>query len=120
MSNNIHDTNVELIREQVNNLIDECESILKNGEPLSNYENLFSEKYKHLISTSTTLYKFICKQMQQNFTNFNKVAFQQRLDMMLNAILNIQNSKISQYDASVMIGEKLAHDYIPQCREPNN
>ena len=44
----------------------------------------------------------------------------ERLDMMLNAILNIQSSKISQYDASVMIGEKLAHDYIPQCREPNN
>ena len=46
MSNNIHDTNVELIREQVNNLIDECESILKNGETLSNYENLALLNYK--------------------------------------------------------------------------
>lgn len=120
MSNNIHDTNVELIRDQVNNLIDECENLLKNGEKLSNYENHFSNKYKHLINTSNTLYKFICTQMQQNFINFDRDALQERLDMMLNAILNIQNSKISQYDASVMIGEKLAQDYIPQCREPNN
>ena len=117
MSNNIHDTNVELIRKQVKDLIDECESILNNGETLSNYENLFSDKYKHLISTSTTLYKFICTQIQQNFRNFNKISFQQRVDMMLNAILNIQSSNISQYDASVMIGEKLARDYIPQGRD---
>lgn len=114
MSNNIHDTNVELIREQVNNLIDECESILKNGEALSNYENNFSIKYKDLISTSNTLYTFT---LQQDFKNFDRDAFQQRLDMMLNVILNIQSSKISQYDASVIIGEKLARDYIPQCRE---
>jgi DNA polymerase III gamma/tau subunit len=120
MSNNIHDTDVELIRKQVDDLIDECENLLKNGESLSNYETSFSNKYKHLITTSNTLYKFICTQMQQNFRNFNRVALQQRLDMMLNAILNIQNSKISQYDASVMIGEKLAKDYIPQCREPDN
>jgi len=117
MSNNIHDTNVELIREQVKNLIDECESILKNGETLSNYENHFSIKYEHLINTSNTLYTFICTQLQQNFRNFDRDALQQRLDMMLNVILNIQSSKISQYDASVIIGEKLARDYIPQCRE---
>jgi hypothetical protein len=110
MSNNIHDTNVELIREQVNNLIDECESILKNGEALSNYENHFSIKYKDLISTSNTLYTFT---LQQDFKNYDRDAFQQRL----NVILNIQSSKISQYDASVTIGEKLARDYIPQCRE---
>lgn len=120
MSNNIHDTNVQVIRQQVNDLIDECESILANGEKLSDYESIFADKYSCLIKTSNTLYKFICNQMQSTFKTFNRSVLQQRLDMMLNAILNIQNSQISQYDASVMIGEKLAQDYIPQCRESDN
>lgn len=115
MSNNIHDTNVDLIRKQVNDLIEESRHILKNGEQISDYENQFSFTYKYLINTSKTLYKYICNQMQ-NYNNkqFDEDAFKQKLDMMLNAILNIQKSNITQYDASVMIGEKLASDYIPQ------
>jgi hypothetical protein len=120
MSNNIYDTNVDVIRQQVSDLIDECEHILKNGDALSNYETQFSDKYKPLIDTSKTLYNFICTQMKQTFRTFDKIAFQQRLNMMLNAILNIQQAKMSQHDASIMIGEKLAQDYIPQCRDSNN
>lgn len=116
MSNNIHDTNVDLIRKQVNDLIEESSRILKNGEQISDYENQFAFNYKYLISTSNTLYKYICNQMK-NYNNkrFDQEAFRQKLDMMLNAILNIQKSNITQHDASIMIGEKLASDYIPQC-----
>ena len=115
MSGNIHDTKVDLIHTQVNNLIKDLDKILKNGENTSDYENDFIINYKYLIDTSNTLYKYICSQMIQHYNdkNFDQGKFKERLNLMLNAILNIQKSNMTQHEASVIIGEKLASDYIP-------
>ena len=115
MSGNIHDTKVDLIHKQVNDLIKDLDKILKNGEKTSNYENDFIIKYKYLIDTSNTLYKYICSQMNSHYKddNFNQDKFKERLNLMLNAILNIQKSNITQHEASVILGEKLASEYIP-------
>lgn len=115
MSGNIHDTKVDLINKQVNDLIKDLDKILKNGENTSSYENDFIIKYKYLIDTSNTLYKYICSQMNHHYNdaNFDQNKFKERLNLMLNAILDIQKSNMTQHEASVIVGEKLASEYIP-------
>jgi hypothetical protein len=107
MSNNIHDTNVDKIKNQVYDLITD----IKNGE--TNTEFLES-KYTYLHLTSKTLFNFVCKEVKK--PTFNKRQFDKNLEQMLNNIISIQTSKLSQNDASENIGKLLAKQFIPQYK----
>jgi len=37
--------------------------------------------------------------------------------MMLNLVFKIQKSEISQYDASVVVGQSIGEQYIPQLQK---
>lgn len=105
MSGNIHDTNINIIKKEVYDLIYDLEN-----------NNDIVGKYNYLTSTSKTLYEYIIK-------NYNKQlneSFINNLEMMLNGIEKIQksrNTEKEQHDQSVLIGEKLASQYIPQLKK---
>jgi hypothetical protein len=105
MSGNIHDTNINIIKKEVYDLIHDLEN-----------NNDIIGKYNYLTSTSKTLYEYIIK-------NYNKQineSFINNLEMMLNGIEKIQksrNTEKEQHDQSVLIGEKLASQYIPQLKK---
>jgi hypothetical protein len=105
MSGNIHDTNINIIKKEVYDLIYDLEN-----------NNDIIGKYNYLTSTSKTLYEYIIK-------NYNKQineSFINNLEMMLNGIEKIQksrNTEKEQHDQSVLIGEKLASQYIPQLKK---
>lgn len=107
MSNNIHDTKVDKIKNEVSNIIND----ITNGE--KDIEKL-ETKYNYLYSTSKTLFNFICKQVKK--PEFNKEQFNTNLEQMLNHILKIQREEISQNDASENIGKLLAKQFIPQYK----
>jgi hypothetical protein len=116
MSGNINDTDVDLIKQDINSLLKELENIKTKGDETPN-DHLYrlEKKYKNLKKTSSKLFDFTIKEFQK--PNFNKEQFLKTLNMMLDSILNIQNSKISQYDASVKIGTSLANHYIPHLKK---
>lgn len=115
MSGNIKDTNVDIIKQETQALLKELDDITKRGDSLNDYQYNLEKKYKNIKNTSSKLFEFVIKEYQK--PNFNKEHFLKNLNMMLDTILNIQNSKISQYDASVKIGTSLAHQYIPQIKK---
>jgi hypothetical protein len=115
MSGNINDTDVYKIRHLVNEFIQDLDNTIKNGDDISNYEDVYKEKYQYIIKTSENLYKMIYNQYQ--LSNFNKEFFLRNLDIMLKSIEKIQSHQISQYDASKDIGEMLATHYIPQLKK---
>lgn len=106
MSNNINDTKVNKIREQVKNLLED----LNNGDN----KELLEQKYEYLYSTSKTLFEFIIRETAKK--NFNKSQFDTNLDFMLNHILKIQNKELSQNDASENVGKLVAKQFIPQYK----
>ena len=114
MSQNINDTNVNEIRNQVTSLLDNLDSIIANNENPTDYDVTLRKRHKKLLNTSKTLFEFIFKNYTKD--NFDKTQFHKNLDMMLNAILNIQNSQLTQHEASVSIGKSLATQYIPQYK----
>ena len=105
MSNNIHDTKVEQIKQQVYDLIEDCQK--------DNQEDLES-KYNYLYSTSKTLFNFVIKESRKS--TFNKSVFDKNLKEMLKHIVLIQKEEISQNTASENIGKLLAKQYIPQYK----
>jgi hypothetical protein len=122
MSGNINDTNVDKLKSEINSLINDLDNIinlnssdLDKKKSIEYYESNYQNKYKHLFTTSKTLWNYIFTQYKTN--SFNKQVFQKNLDMMLSAILKIQQSKISQYEASTVIGEEIASQYIPQLNK---
>lgn len=116
MSGNIKDTNVDIVKQEIESLLKELENIkTQNKESPNDYLYNLEKKYKNLKNTSSKLFEFTIKEFQKS--NFNKELFLKNLNMMLDSILNIQNSKISQYDASVKIGTSLAHQYIPHLKK---
>jgi K+/H+ antiporter YhaU regulatory subunit KhtT len=115
MSGNIHDTNVTKLKDEVNNLLTELDEIIANGDSILNYESTLKHKYKYISQTSDNLWKLIIK--QYTTSNFDKTNFLKNLEMMLSAISNIQESKITQHDASQNIGETLASQFIPQLKK---
>lgn len=116
MSGNIKDTNVDIVKQEIESLLKDLENIkIKGDESPDDYLYNLEKKYKNLKNTSSKLFEFTIKEFQK--PNFNKSDFLKNLHMMLNSILNIQNSKISQYDASVKIGTSLAHQYIPHLKK---
>ena len=108
MSNNIHNTNVDKVNEQVELLINEL-SLSTNLE-----ESYLQDKYSYLYSTSKTLFNFIVKQVTK--PDFNKEIFDKNLKQMLSHILKIQKNEISQNSASEIIGKLLAKQFIPQYK----
>jgi hypothetical protein len=118
MSGNINDTNIKLIKTQTFNLISDLENYAKSSRNISIYENILKKKYNYLYNTSKTLFDLILNQYKNK--QFDKVYFNTMINKMLNYIGEIQNNKISQYDASVKIGTDLAYKYIPQFNEEQN
>lgn len=114
MSGNIHDTNIACIRTQIHDLIDELQLLHDSSKKKSEWLDTLQKKYKQLYSTSNTLFKFIVQNYRTS--NFNETFFNQTIDLMLNKIENIQNSRITQEDASANIGTHLAHTFIPQLQ----
>jgi hypothetical protein len=110
MSGNIYDTDINKVKGEVFDLIND----LDNGNNITN-------KYKYLESTSKTLYDYIIKQYNNNTTQvFNKTFFTNNLEMMLQGIEKIQKSKDiekTQHEASVFVGEQLASQFIPQLKK---
>jgi phage regulator Rha-like protein len=115
MSGNIHDTIVRDIRREIDDLIEELRRIEISQESISEWTNTLQRKYKHLYRTSNTLFKFIVS--NYGTPNFNEVFFNQTIDLMLNKIASIQNSQITQEDASTNVGTHLAHTFIPQLNQ---
>jgi hypothetical protein len=113
MSGNIHDTDVKKIRLLVNDYINELDDLLKRGENID--INVFKKKYDYLFKTSENLFNMIYNQYVSS--TFDKTFFLNNLQIMLNAIENIQKQKVSQYDASCEIGEMLATHYIPHLKK---
>lgn len=106
MSNNIHDTKVDKIKQQVYNLIEEYKTN-KNIEELES-------KYSYLHSTSKTLFNFVIKESSK--PGFNKTLFDRNLTEMLKHIVLIQKDEMSQNTASENIGKLLATQFIPQYK----
>jgi len=115
MSGNIHDTNVTKLKDEVNNLLTELDAIIESRDNIVYYEDTLKRKYKYISETSDNLWKLIVSQ----YTNstFNKTIFLNNLEMMLSAISNIQQSKITQHNASENIGGTLASQFIPQLKK---
>ena len=110
MSGNINDTNVERLKKEVNELIEELNTITSKGDNIDDYENTLQKKYKYIVKTSESLFKLILQQR-------GKTSFMDNLNMMLNNIERIQKSQISQHDASCNVGDKLASQFIPQLKK---
>jgi hypothetical protein len=115
MSGNIQDTKVDKIRIDVDFLVEDLETLIQNNENINDYKTSYQRKYKYLYKTSSALYNFIFEEFCNK--DFNKTEFLQNLDKMLNLIINIQNAKISQHDASVLVGTELASQFIPQLKK---
>lgn len=116
MSGNIKDTNVNMIKQEIESLLKDLHNIKEKKEESPNdYLYRLEKKYKYLKHTSSKLFEFTINEFQKQ--TFNKEQFLKNLNMMLQSISNIQNSKISQYDASVEVGTSLANQYIPHLKK---
>lgn len=98
------DTNVDKIKTQVDLLIQD----VINGTVIR------QENYNYLYSTSKTLFDFIIREVKCR--NFNKERFELNLNVMLNNILKIQKNELTQNDASEIVGELVAKQFIPQLQ----
>jgi hypothetical protein len=115
MSGNVNDTNAQLMKQQIDEMILECEAILARNEEVQAWEGTLTRKYKHLHNTSSTLFKFIVS----NFgtPRFDKVFFTSTVDLMLKQLGNIQHSVATQEAASQNVGNYLAESFIPQLKK---
>jgi hypothetical protein len=115
MAGNIKDTKVNIIRLQAYNLVEDLENLTNQKISVDLYISDLQKKYKELYNTSKTLFQSIISQHKEN--KLDKPHFYFTLDTMLNYISKIQETNISQHDASVEIGSLLAKKYIPQLNE---
>lgn len=111
MSNNINDTNVELLKEEINSLLD---TLKKNNERISEErEYELSKRYINLYTTSKTLFKFI---INNGVKHNNQEFLMKTVNLMLDKIKDIQSGKISQDKASGIIGTHVAKEFINVCK----
>lgn len=104
--NNIHKTNVDKIKTEINNMLDVLSTnILKS-------EVVLKKRFAYLHETSPALFNFILKNHDGD-----KDKFYKNINMMLELIKDIQTSKISQYDASALVGQNIGEQYIPQLKK---
>jgi hypothetical protein len=115
MSGNIYDTNVTLIRKQIGELKDELKGIYARSEQVNDWEDSLKRKYKALARTSLTLMKYILS--NYNTPKWDEAFFNKTVELMLSRVSNIQQSEISQEDASSNVGTHLAYRYIPQMKK---
>lgn len=116
MSGNIQDTKVDVVRKQVNDLLNELFHMKESNIPIDNdVKDELKSKYKKLVKTSETLFKFIVS--NYGTEKFNQTFFNKTLEMMLDRITNIQNSSMTQDNASIAIGQHLANNFIPQLKK---
>jgi hypothetical protein len=109
MAGNTHNTKVDLITDQVDNLLRHLES--RNDTDT----DALQRKYKHLFKTSPTLFNFIVK--NYNTPKFDKEHFDKTLNLMLGSIRQIQDNNTSVHNASVLVGQHLAESFIPQLKK---
>lgn len=103
----IKNTNVPLLKSELTILVEILDlGILKS-------ENILKNKCPCMVKTTPTLFKFIMKNYE--FTKKDpstRTHFFNNINKMFDLIQDIQESKISQYDASVIIGKILAQQYL--------
>lgn len=98
MSGNIHDTKINILTENINNMLIDLKDNIKID---------FEKKYEYLFKISPKLFNLIK-------TEHNKKSFKrENIDTFLHLISSIQESKISQNDASQEVGSLIAKQYIP-------
>lgn len=107
MSSNIHDTDVEVVRRESEEMMNDLQNKVSVNE--------CERKYSNLYKTSKTLFDMIVEKSSQR--NFNKEEFKLHLSKMLSLISKIQNKQMSQNKASEEIGYVLAKKYIPQLKD---
>lgn len=114
MSNTtVHNTNVDMIRNNVFDLINELENTnyVYTKTPYDPVFESLKNKYNYLHKTSKTLFVFITQ--ETNKKNFSKEIFYRKIDEILNLVLKIQKSELTQNEASEKVGVMLANEYIP-------
>lgn len=111
MSGNIQDTNVDIIRAQIESFIKD----LQDGDFCTDYP----ERYKELHETSLALFNMVDKTVrnQINIGTFNHTQFVHRVNSMLDLIVGIQDGSVSQHKASEMVGTTLAKEYVNACKD---
>lgn len=112
MSGNINDTDVELIKMQMKEMFDDIDTMIENDIKPQDDEVFLQKKHAHLYETSKSLFNYILIQYPKN--SFDKKYFETTIHKMLESILEIQKSKVTQHDASVNIGTHLAKKYFPK------
>lgn len=113
MSNNIHDTDVKLIKKQVDTFLFDLEYYSKGNDTPS--IDFFKKKFNYLLCTSKSLFNFIYTNYPKD--NFSKSSFTDNVNKMLDYILQIQQGSISQYDASGHVGSLIGKQFIPQLKD---
>lgn len=113
MSGNIHDTNTTLIKQEIDNLMKDIDNLEPTENP-KDWESTFRNKYTHLSNNSNTLFLYILSNYKK--PSFNLTFFNKTIELMLSKISNIQNSNVTQYDASADVGSHLASTFIPQLK----
>ena len=110
MTSNISDTDISMIKRQVYSFIDDI--IIQRDFD-------FVDKYNVLYTTSKGLFDMvdISVRRQISLGRFDQEKFNNTLETMLQMIKQIQDSSMTQYDASVKIGNKLAKEYINVVRD---
>jgi predicted transcriptional regulator len=111
MSGNIHDTKTDKIKNEVDSLQRDIQKLIEDGEILDDYKTTLQNRYKYLYKTSKSLFNFVYDNYSKQ--TFDQQLFSKHLNLMLAQIRNIQTQNISQYDASAIVGESLAKQYIP-------
>lgn len=115
MSGNIQKVKTHIIKENIDELIVELDNILNRQENILDYEYTLKRKYKYLEKNFPSLFNLIIK--EYNLTSFNKQRLQTILNTMLKQVEKIQQSQVTQHDASVLVGDHLAQTFIPQLKK---
>ena len=128
MSGNINDTNIERVRKDVENMLNDIRgndirgNDIRGNDIRGNVSNVdvaeMEYKYRYLYKTSKTLFNFILKKVNDS-ESFDDEYFRKTINFMLQQIQDIQQSSTSQYDASANVSYHLAKKYIPQYKNKN-
>ena len=106
MSGNIRDTKVDVLKSEIDSLLNELHTCTTTKQLKT-----LPVKYNHLYSTSKTLFNHILKEGLK--PTFDRKSFDDTISVMLTSVTDIQNSRMSQYEASGVVGTHLAQRYIP-------
>jgi len=112
---NIYKTNVDMINNDIQNLILDLKKSKfiynKSDNNSTTVFNLLSNKYSVLFTTSKTLFTLVLSDV--NKVDFDQNSFNLKIKHILDLIIQMQKSKITQNDASENVGRMLAKEFIP-------